>query len=101
MEGQETIPSVLGPMSASVNGIRLFMRAVLDARPWTRDPVTLRKPWDEDAYRLVEHGNHNRMCFAIMWHDGTTMPHPPIRRALNIAKQALLSAGHEGDFYSI
>lgn len=96
MEGQDTIPSVFGPMSNSLNGIKTFMQAVIGASPWTRDPLAVRKKWDEEAYQLSEHGGGKQLCFAIMWDDGRTIPHPPIHRALDIAKAALVEAGHKG-----
>jgi amidase len=88
---------VLGPMSGSLAGVRAFMRAVIDARPWTRDPLAVRKSWDEDAYQLAEHGGPGgKLCVAVMWDDGKVVPHPPVRRGLEMAKQALLAAGHRG-----
>jgi amidase len=95
LEGQDSVASVLGPMAGSLSGVRTFMRTIIDSRPWTRDPMTIRKPWDEDAYRLAEHGRGGRMCFAFMWHDSITVPHPPVTRAMEIVKAALLAAGHE------
>ncbi|KAM6501200.1 general amidase [Amanita muscaria] len=95
MEGQEAILSVLGPMSANIEGVREFMKSVISAQPWNRDPMALRKKWDENAYRLVEHGEGGQLCFGILWRDGLFHPHPPITRALEIVKSALLAKGHK------
>lgn len=84
-------------MSNSLSGVHAFMRAVIDAAPWTRDPLAVRKAWDEDAYRLGEHGGGRELCVAVMWNDGTTVPHPPVLRGLKTVKQALLTAGHKGE----
>ncbi|KZP01876.1 general amidase [Calocera viscosa TUFC12733] len=92
--GQECISSVLGPLSASLSGLRVFTQAVLDGEPWLYDPVCVRKPWDESEYKLKKHGHGEKMCFGIMWDDGVVKPHPPVHRALKMAKAALLAAGH-------
>ncbi|PFH51152.1 hypothetical protein AMATHDRAFT_143192 [Amanita thiersii Skay4041] len=95
MEGQDAIPSVLGPMTTSIEGVKKFMTSVLAAKPWNRDPIALRKQWDEDAYNLIEHGKcEEPLCFGILWNDGMVHPHPPIIRALEMVKNALLAKGH-------
>ncbi|KAI0651823.1 general amidase [Trametes meyenii] len=94
LEGQDSSPSSLGPISGSLGGIQTFMRAIISKEPWLRDPLCLRKKWDEDAYRLSEHGNGGKLCFAIMWDDGDVVPSPPVRRALETTKKALEAAGH-------
>ncbi|KAL6310386.1 general amidase [Sparassis latifolia] len=95
MLGQDSIPSVLGPLSNSISGVKVFMQAVINSRPWLRDPLAVRKKWDEDAYALAEHGGGQELCFGIMWNDGIVVPHPPVIRALETTKQALLAAGHK------
>ncbi|CAL1717065.1 unnamed protein product [Somion occarium] len=94
MEGQDSIPSVLGPLSNSLSGIKLFMQAVISAKPWLKDPLAIRKKWDDEAYALVEHGGGQKLCFGLLWNDGETVPHTPVIRALEITKAALLAAGH-------
>lgn len=97
MEGQDSVPSVLGPMSRSLSGLKAFLQAVINTKPWTKDPLAVRKAWDESAYRLSEHGGGRDLVFAVMWHDGRLMPHPPILRGLEIVKKALIAAGYKGD----
>ncbi|KAJ7708742.1 general amidase [Mycena rosella] len=95
MEGQEAIPSVLGPISCSVGGLKIFMKAMADAQPWDADPLALRLPWNEGAYRLGDHGGEGgRLCFAVLWDDGRCKPMPPYARALRETKAALEAAGH-------
>jgi amidase len=72
------------------------MQAVMSKKPWLRDPLVIRKQWDEEEYKLVEHGRGRDLCFAVMWHDGVAVPHPPIIRALEMVKTALLAQGHKG-----
>lgn len=96
MEGQDSVPSVLGPLSSSLSGIKAFMQAIIAGSPWTKDPLAVRKAWDEEAYQLTEHGNGKDLVFAIMWDDGIIVPHPPITRGLEMTRKALLKAGHKG-----
>lgn len=56
----------------------------------------VRKTWSEEGYRLVEHGGGERLCFAMMWDNEVVRPHPPLRRAMRMVKEALERAGHIG-----
>ncbi|KAH9891213.1 general amidase [Cubamyces lactineus] len=94
-EGQESISSVLGPMTNSLEGVRTFTKAIIDAKPWRKDPLCVRKEWSEREYALGDHGGQGaRLCFAIMWDNGIIKPHPPLRRAMEMTKKALEAAGH-------
>ena len=89
-EGQESVSSVLGPMTNSLSGVRIFVKAILDARPWRKDPLCIRKEWSEREYALGDHGGRGgKLCFAVMWDNGVIKPHPPLLRALEMAKKAL------------
>ncbi|EJD43785.1 general amidase [Auricularia subglabra TFB-10046 SS5] len=92
--GQDSLPSVAGPLSNSIEGLVVFMRAILGQKPWLHDPLALRKPWDEDGYRLAEHGGGKKLCFGFLWDDGNYKPLPPQWRAMETAKKAVLDAGH-------
>lgn len=72
------------------------MQAVAAGQPWLKDPLARRAPWDDDLYRLAPYGGGKQLCFGIIWNDGQVVPHPPIIRALEITKAALLAAGHKG-----
>ncbi|THH06326.1 hypothetical protein EW145_g4166 [Phellinidium pouzarii] len=93
MLGQDSTPSALGPMSVSLSGVKVFMKAIIDLKPWTKDPLAIRKAWDEDSYKLKEHGGGKDLCVAIIWDNGLILPHPPIRRALEETKVALEAKG--------
>lgn len=96
MMGQEVLPSVLGPLSVSLDGLSIFLKAVLAGQPWRLDPLALRLPWNESEYQLASHGGPSaKLVFAIQWDDGHVRPHPPYQRALQESKAALLAAGHE------
>lgn len=96
LEGQESILSVLGPMTNSLSGVKIFTKAVLDTEPWRKDPAVVRKRWDQEGYELKEHGGGNKLCFGFMWDNKVVKPHPPIWRALEMTKKALEDAGHTG-----
>ncbi|KAI9511286.1 general amidase [Russula earlei] len=95
LEGQDSLPSVLGPLSTDLGGIKLFMQVVIGQKPWLKDPLSLRKHWDEAEYQLIEHGGGKRLTFGILWNDGVVVPQPPVIRALELTKAALITAGHD------
>ncbi|KAN0124333.1 Amidase signature domain containing protein [Russula decolorans] len=95
LEGQDSFPSVLGPLSTDLCGIKLFMQAVISQKPWIKDPRSLRKHWDEDEYRLTEHDGGKKLTFGILWNDGLVVPQPPVIRALEMTKDAVIAAGHD------
>ena len=84
-------------MAPSLPALRLFTQAVLGARPWRKDPLCVRKPWSAHEYALGEHGGPGgKLCVAIMWDNGVVKPHPPLLRAMRLAKAAVEAAGHTG-----
>jgi amidase len=87
------IDGVTGPMSRSVDGLEVYMRALLDLKPWEWDYTCSELPWNEQAYNQA--ANNPRACIGIVHHDGVMTPHPPIQRAVREVKQALLDTGHE------
>ncbi|KAF8900287.1 general amidase [Gymnopilus junonius] len=95
LEGQDSVLSVLGPISHSLGGIKGFIKGVVSQKPWLKDPLVVRKPWNEEEYLLADHGEGKQLCFGVMWDDEVVLPHPPIIRALQETKRALLAAGHQ------
>ena len=77
MAGADPIPGVIGPMSTSLQGIKLFMDTVLKHRPWLSEPALISLPWNS-SFRLSP---TQPLKIGIMWHDGIVTPHPPITRA--------------------
>jgi len=83
MGGQEQVVAVLGPLSTSLEGIKLFMRTVIGAKPWLTEPSLVPMPWrDEESY-LADHSGKKALKVAVMWHDGIVKPHPPVTAALH------------------
>ena len=95
-EGQESISSVLGPMANSLSSVKRFTKSIIDAKPWNKDPLAVRKEWSEREYGLEEHGRGVGLCFAVLWDNGVVKPHPTIKRALELVKRALEVKGHKG-----
>ncbi|EEP81956.1 hypothetical protein UREG_06821 [Uncinocarpus reesii 1704] len=91
--GQDIIYSVSGPMSHSLEAVKLFAEAVLseEAAPWTLDPKMNPMPWRR---RVLPDGA--KLKFGILpCNDGIVTCHPPVERALKITAKALKDAGHE------
>jgi len=96
MQGFEGIQSVLGPLSVSVDGLKTFFKAIVDAQPWRYDPLALYMPWNEEAYQLAEHGGGRSLCFGFNRNNGVVKPDPPYLRALDTLEAALVAQGHTG-----
>ena len=73
-------------MARSARDITMFLDAVLGSRPYTWDftvnAVSLAIP------DLTGH----KLRVGIMMNDGVVVPHPPLLRALKMAKEKLLAA---------
>lgn len=81
MMGQEHVVPVIGPMSTSLGGLKVFMKTVVDSEPWTRSPGLVPIPWREgNLLRSVE--GKKVLKVGVLWDDGVVRPHPPVRRAL-------------------
>lgn len=79
-----------------MSGIKLFVKAVADGKPWLKDPLARFAPWNEELYKLADHDYGKKLTFGFMPNNGVVVPHPPIARAMEMTKAALLAAGHEG-----
>jgi amidase len=45
MTGQEQIVPVIGPLSTSLEGIKIFMKTLIDQKPWLYEPSLVPMPW--------------------------------------------------------
>lgn len=82
MMGQEQIVPVIGPISTSLEGVKLFMKIINAARPWLVDPSMLPFPWrDQESHLEVSKGE--KLKIGVIWSDEVVTPHPPVRRALS------------------
>ncbi|TGO57200.1 hypothetical protein BCON_0068g00310 [Botryotinia convoluta] len=89
--GQTLIPSSVGFLSRSLEGLELVMSSLLCTSPWLRDPVVVPMPWRKE--NRPEAGK--RFRYGILWWDGMISPHPPVTRALKMVVTALENAGNE------
>ncbi|KAF2792885.1 acetamidase [Melanomma pulvis-pyrius CBS 109.77] len=91
-EGQEHVPSVIGPMARNVASLVSVTKAVIDAAPWNLDPKCSPVPWRSEMFAEVQ---SRPLVIAVMRDDGVVRPHPPISRVLEDVATKLGNAGHE------
>ncbi|EED15614.1 acetamidase [Talaromyces stipitatus ATCC 10500] len=91
-EGQEHVPSSIGPMARDLESICYITRLVADSMPCNFDPRCLPLPWNEFAFREIQ---SRPMVIGLILDDGVVKPHPPIERALLALSNKLQAQGHE------
>jgi amidase len=91
-EGQEHVPSVIGPMSRNIESLIATTKAVIDAAPWNQDPKCCPVQWRSEMF---EEARTRPLVIAVMRDDGVVRPHPPITRVLDEVAKKLELAGHE------
>lgn len=101
MDGQNSVLSVVGPLSHSAASLRLMCKAILSQEPWLHDPLVHEIPWrDEQEQQVIDliasaKTGGTKLAFGIMKHDGTVTPHPPVQRAMDIVVKTLEKLGHK------
>ncbi|KAF9883633.1 hypothetical protein FE257_003105 [Aspergillus nanangensis] len=91
-EGQEHVPSVVGPMARSLFSLTEVTKSVIASEPWVFDPRCVPIPWRPDVYGDIV---SRPLTIGLILDDGTVRPHPPILRALNLLVEKLKQKGHE------
>lgn len=79
--GSESILSVTGPMTRSLDLLCLVMRTITASAPWLVDPSLYPLPWNPDKKEKLKIG--------ILYDDGVVAPQPPIARALKMVSDQL------------
>lgn len=79
---------VIGPCGHSVRDYELFLKTVIESKPWTVDENTLNVPW-----RHVQPST-KPLRFGLVRGCEQRPLHPPIARALHTTAKSLKSAGH-------
>jgi amidase len=79
------IPASAGPLAHSARDMELFFRAVLEQRPWKRDPDVVPSPWSS----MTSLNGTGRLRIGIVRRDGVIDPHPPIARLMDEVKSKL------------
>ncbi|KAK2623565.1 hypothetical protein QTJ16_007119 [Diplocarpon rosae] len=88
MFGSESIVATIGPLSTSLEGIKLFLKTLIDAKPWLEDPALLPIAWrEEDFFK------GRKLKVGVLWDDGVVKPHPPVTRALKQVVDKLKASG--------
>ena len=80
--------STAGPMTVDREGIELFFKVALSAKPWRLDPSLTVKEW-------IPYHFSRPLKIAVQWWDGVVQPHPPMTRALREVSEACRKAGME------
>lgn len=78
MPGADAIVTVVGPLSTSLAGIKMFMKTVINTRPWLSEPALIPLPWNSSLHIAP----HQPLKIGVLWHDCVVQPHPPITHAL-------------------
>jgi amidase len=86
MAGADHIIPVIGPLSTSLGGVKLFMKTLIDAQPWLHEASLLPFPWKEE---LTNFAYLRKLKIAVLWDDGVVRPHPPVTRALKEVSEKL------------
>ncbi|THW90482.1 glutamyl-tRNA amidotransferas-like protein subunit A [Aureobasidium pullulans] len=96
MEGQETVHSVVGPITHSVPDMRLFVQSVLEQEPWKHDSKVIPMPWRQSEHdAAVKKTTSDKLTLGFFNNDGVVMPHPPILRGVDKVVSTLRENGHE------
>ncbi|KAI1765396.1 amidase [Hypoxylon sp. FL1150] len=79
MAGAEAILGTIGPLSTSLEGARLFTKALVDQKPWLREPGLVALDWRDPAQFFPD----RKLRVGIIYSDDVVRPHPPIMRAMS------------------
>ncbi|GAW17476.1 hypothetical protein ANO14919_069330 [Xylariales sp. No.14919] len=90
-EGQEHVPSTVGPMARSLDVIHTAFKSLVEMKPWDYDARCLAIPWKEDMYQDTI---SRPLVIGVLFDDEVVRPHPPITRVLHSTVEALRAAGH-------
>ncbi|KAK9456947.1 amidase signature domain-containing protein [Dipodascopsis uninucleata] len=93
IDGQEHVPSVIGPMTRNLDSLISITKTVIDNEPWTLDPKCIPIPWRQEDYDEIT--KRPKLVFGVMKDDGVVRVHPPIARVLDEAVEKIKAAGHE------
>lgn len=91
-EGQQHIPSAIGPMTRSLRSLTAVTKMVIETELWTKDAQLPPMPWKE---HIFEDFSKRSLAIGIMPDDGVVKVHPPIERVFKNAVAKLQAAGHE------
>ncbi|KAL2862996.1 amidase signature domain-containing protein [Aspergillus lucknowensis] len=91
-EGQEHVPSSVGPMARDLASVCYISRLVANSRPWDLDPRCPPLPWNRRAFDEIQ---SRPMVIGLILDDGVVKVHPPIERTIRELAAKLQEKGHE------
>jgi amidase len=91
-DGQQHIPSAIGPMARSLSSLTTVTKAVIKTEMWTHDAQLPPMPWQE---HIFEDFSQRSLVVGIMPDDGVVRAHPSIERVFRDTVTKLEGAGHE------
>ena len=83
MMGEEQVIPVIGPISRSLEGVKIFMKTLLDQKPWIIDPSLVPIPWRTTSLLRTDSSGTKKLRIGVLSDDGVVKPHPPILRGIN------------------
>ena len=86
MMGQEHIVPVIGPLSTSLRGCKMFVKAIIDQKPWLSAAALVPMPWKEGKNPYVFESK--KLKIAVMWHDDIVRPHPPVTQGAQRSRRS-------------
>ncbi|QPC65778.1 hypothetical protein HYE67_008009 [Fusarium culmorum] len=92
LDGQQHIPSSVGPMARSLESLTLVTKLAIEAEPWTIDPQLPPLPWKETVFQTF---SERPLVIGALLDDGLGKVHPPIERVFRQTLEKLKTAGHE------
>jgi Asp-tRNA(Asn)/Glu-tRNA(Gln) amidotransferase A subunit family amidase len=87
--GEEQILPTIGPLSTSLEGCKMFIKTLIDAKPWYKEPLLMPFHWKEEDFFKGK-----RLKVGVLWDDEVVKPHPPVTRALKQMVDKLKSKGN-------
>ena len=94
MLGEEQIIPVIGPISRSLEGVKMFMKTLLDQKPWIIDPSLVALPWKTTSLLRTDSSGKKKLRIGVLSDDGVVKPHPPILRGINTLVEKLRGNPH-------
>ncbi|KAI1099659.1 amidase [Jackrogersella minutella] len=91
-EGQEHVPSSVGPLARNLPSLTLVMKELVQLKPWERDARCAPVPWRDEIFQKFR---SEPLTIGLLTDDGVIRPHPPITRVLLSLVEKLRAAGHD------
>ncbi|KAL2365158.1 hypothetical protein RJZ56_001878 [Blastomyces dermatitidis] len=91
-EGQEHVPSSIGPMTRDLSSIIYISQHLANSQPWALDPRCAPLPWRNEVFTEIQ---SRPLVIGLTLDDGVVKVHPPIQRVLHELSAKLQAAGHE------